>query len=56
MLEKIKSFGKGLKKMVDKEINLVKEYLAQAQNRLILGLLFMGLGGGLVASAYLKAK
>lgn len=31
-----------------------KEILSSAQNRLILGLIFVGLGGGLIASAFIR--
>ena len=31
-----------------------KEILSSAQNRLILGLIFVGLGGGLIASAFVR--
>ena len=57
MKERIHKFGKGIKKIVDERIQACKELLSSAQNRLILGLLIfglgIGLGGGLIASAYL---
>lgn len=33
---------------------MFKDILSEAQNRLILGLILLGLGGGLVASAYIR--
>lgn len=59
MKEKIQNFGKGIKKIVDDKIQAVRIILSSAQNRLILGLIIfglgVGLGGGLIASAYLAA-
>lgn len=46
--------GKGIKGFVDNKIEACKEILLEAQNRLILGLILLGLGGGLVASAYIR--
>lgn len=48
------TFGKGIIKIVDDKIQACKEILASAQNRLILGLVLLGLGGGLVASAFIR--
>ena len=49
---------KGIKQFVDKKIEACKEILSSAQNRLTLGLMVIGigvgLGGALVASAYMK--
>lgn len=57
MKEKIQNVGKGIKKFVDGKIQACKEVLSSAQNRLILGLIVagvgIGLGGGLIVSAYL---
>ena len=57
MKEKIHNIGKGIKKIVDDRIQAVRIVLSSAQNRLILGLIIfglgIGLGGGLIASAYL---
>lgn len=57
MKEKIHNIGKGIKKIVDDRIQAVRIVLSSAQNRLILGLIIfglgVGLGGGLIASAYL---
>lgn len=59
MKEKIHNIGKGIKKIVDDRIQAVRIVLSSAQNRLILGLIIfglgIGLGGGLIASAYLAA-
>lgn len=50
--------GKGIKGFVDNKIEACKEILLEAQNRLILGLIIfgigIGLGGGLIASAYIR--
>lgn len=58
MKEKIHNIGKGIKKIVDERIQACKELLSSAQNRLILGLIIfgigIGLGSGLIASAYLS--
>ena len=55
MLRKI---GKGIKKFVNNKIQACKEVLTDAQNRLVIGLIIfgagIGIGGGLIASAYLK--
>jgi hypothetical protein len=57
MKEKIHNIGKGIKKIVDDKIQAVRIVLSSAQNRLIMGLIIfglgVGLGGGLIASAYL---
>lgn len=54
MASKFTNFGKGIIKIVDDKIQACKEILASAQNRLILGLVLLGLGGGLVASAFIR--
>lgn len=50
--------GKWIKGLVDNKIEACKEILLEAQNRLILGLTIfgigIGLGGGLIASAYIR--
>ena len=50
--------GKGIKKFVNNKIQACKEVLTDAQNRLVIGLVILGagigIGGGLIASAYLK--
>ena len=51
---KLRSLGKGIKKIVTDKIQECKEILSSAQNRLILGLILLGVGGGLISSAYIK--
>lgn len=57
MKEKIHNIRKGIMKIVDQKIQIARVMLSSAQNRLILGLIIfglgLGLGGGLIASAYL---
>ncbi len=49
---------KGMRKIVNDSILACKEVLSSAQNRLIIGLILfglgVGLGGGLIASAYVR--
>lgn len=49
---------KGIKKFVDDKVKACKDVLSEANNRLILGLIILGigvgLGGGLIASAYIS--
>lgn len=55
MLKKlISNIGKGIKGSVDNKLQACRVLLSSAQNRLILGLMLFGLGGGLIASAYLR--
>ena len=56
MASKFTTFGKGIIKIVDDKIQACKEILASAQNRLILGLVLLGLGGGLIASAFIRVS
>ena len=53
-----RKIGKGIKKFVSDKIQTCKEVLTEAQNRLVIGLVILGagigIGGGLIASAYLK--
>lgn len=49
----ISEIGKGIKKFMENRYHAYREILSNAQNRLILGLLMLGLGLGLIASAYL---
>ena len=55
---RLRNLGKGIKKFVTDKIQECKEILSSAQNRLILGLMILGigigLGGGLISSAYIK--
>ena len=52
--DRLLKIGKGLKGFVNNKIQTCKDILSEAQNRLILGLILLGLGGGLVASAYIR--
>lgn len=58
IVRKIRTIGKGIKKFVDDKVKAVKEILSSAKNRLITGLIILGigigLGGGLIASAYIN--
>ena len=56
MKDKIRNLGKGIMRMVDNKVEAVRVYLSKAQNRLILGLVFLGLGSGLIASAYIRVS
>ena len=53
-----KKLRKGIKKFVDDKVKAYKEVLSEANNRLILGLIILGigvgLGGRLIASAYIS--
>lgn len=53
----LKKIGKGIKRFVSDKIQACKDILLTAENRLILGLIVLGiglgLGGGLIASAYI---
>ena len=53
-----KKLRKGIKKFVDDKVKACKDALSEANNRLILGLIILGigvgLGGGLIASAYIS--
>lgn len=51
---RLRNFGKGVKKFMTDKIQECKEILSSAQNRLILGLILLGMGGGLISSAYIK--
>ena len=55
---RLRNLGKGIKKFVTDKIQECKEILSSAQNRLILGLMILGIGigvgGGLISSAYIK--
>lgn len=52
--------GKGIKRFVEDKVQVCKEALSCAQNRLILGLIILGagigIGGGLIASAYIRVE
>ena len=49
-------FRKGINRAMDEPVKVYKEILVNGQNRLILGLMLVGLGSGLVASGYLRAS
>lgn len=48
-----KRIGKGIKKFVNNRIQTCKEILTDNKNRLIIGLVMVGAGAGLIASAYI---
>lgn len=52
-----KKIGKGIKRFMTEKVEACKEILSSAQNRLVLGLVILGagigIGGGLIASAYI---
>ena len=58
MFEKIKKGLKGVKRYMEEKVQMCKEMLRDAQNRLIVGLVILGagvgIGGGLIASAYIR--
>ena len=51
---RLRNLGKGIKKFVTDKIQECKEILSSAQNRLILGIILLVIGGGLVSSAFIK--
>ena len=60
MFEKIKKGLKGVKRYMEEKVQMCKEMLRDAQNRLIIGLVILGagigIGGGLIASAYIRVS
>lgn len=52
--KKVCKIGKGIKHFVEEKVQACKEILSNAQNRLILGFICLGVGVGFVASAYIK--
>ena len=60
MLEKIKKGLKGVKRYMEEKVQMCKEMLRDAQNRLIVGLVILGagvgIGWGLIASAYIRVS
>ena len=52
----LKKVGKGIKRYMNNKIESCKEILLDAKNRLVLGLITVGLGIGLVASAYITVR
>lgn len=59
MFNKIKNVCKGAKRFVDKKVEACKDILSSSQNRLVIGFIILGagigIGGGLIASAYIHA-
>lgn len=55
---KVLNIGKGIRRSVNEKLQACKDVLSSAQSRLILGLIIfglgIGLGGGLIASAYIR--
>ena len=60
MFEKIKKGLKGVKRYMEERVQMCKEMLRDAQNRLIVGLVILGagvgIGGGLIASVYIRVS
>lgn len=60
MRHTMSQLGKGIRKFMQNKINACKEFLSSAQNRLISGLIILGIGIGLgvalIVSAYLKVS
>ena len=52
--KKIYEIGKGIKHFMNERLEAYRPILASAQNRLILGLLMLGLGARLVVSAFIR--
>lgn len=50
----LKKVWRNIKRFMEEKIKVFGEILSDAQNRLILGFVFIGFGGGLVASAYVR--
>ena len=55
---KVLNIGKGIRRSVNEKLQACRDVLSNAQSRLILGLIIfglgIGLGGGLIASAYIR--
>lgn len=53
----MRKIGKGIRRFMEEKVQACKEILSSAENRLILGLIIfgagIGMGGGLIASAYI---
>lgn len=56
MIRLLKKAWRGIKQFMEEKIKVYGEILSNAQNRLILGFVFMGLGGGLIVSAYVRVS
>lgn len=50
----MRRIGRRIATFMNDQFLTYKEILSSAQNRLILGLIFVGLGGGLIASAFIR--
>lgn len=55
MFNTVKKARWGIKKIMNEKINTCKEILSSAQNRLVIGVIMIGMGVGFVISAYIKA-
>lgn len=53
MFDKIKKGFKGVKKYMGEKVQMCKEVFASRTNRAVAGMIIVGLGVGLIASAYL---
>lgn len=49
-----RNVGNGIKRFMEGKVQVCKEVPSAAENRLILGLIFVGLGGSLIGSAYIR--
>lgn len=54
MKNMFKKVTKGVKKMLELPMEFAKEIMEDKEKRLLLGLIFMGVGGALLASVYIK--
>lgn len=52
-MSKLTNGIKGVQKAVENKINIAKSILSSPKNRAILGIICMGLGSGLLLSAYI---
>lgn len=52
----MKKIWKGVKQKMKDKAEACKDLLNSKQHRLILGLVLVGLGGGLIASAYMTVE
>lgn len=52
MFKHIKDGFKGVKRYVDKKVQMCKEILSSRETRLITGIILGGLSAGLIVSAY----
>lgn len=54
MFDKIKKGLKGVKRYMDKKVQMCKDVLSSRTNRAIAGMILGGLSIGLIASAYIS--